>query len=68
MATKQIYFWHGRDKAFEAKIAKFCRHNAEDDQYYWDGTLDEFQVAYGGKFIVYPDQICVTPFSNFGQR
>jgi len=66
--SRDIYFWHGRDPKFEAKIAKICRYDETDYKYYWDGTLDDFEKAYGEKFIVLQGQICVTQFSNFGQR
>jgi hypothetical protein len=65
--SRNIYFWHGRDAKIVEKIAKICRYEASDECY-WDGTLDDFEKVYGGKFIVYPGQICVTQFSNFGQR
>jgi len=66
--TRSIYFWHGRNKQIEEKIAKICLYDAEKSLYYWEGTLDRFEEAYKGKFIVYPGQICVTQHSNFGQR
>jgi len=67
MTKRQIYFWHGQSSKIEKVIAAFCTKE-DDDRYYWYGTLDEFEIAYGRNFIVFPGQICVTEHNSFGQR
>jgi len=64
--VKLIHCWHGRDQKIEQKIAAICRK--QDDNYFYFGSLDDFEKLWNDKFIVYPQFIGVTQFNNFGQR
>lgn len=67
MKRRYILFWHGRYPNLIKKIELFCP-KTNDDNYFWEGSLDEFERLYGDKFIVFPDKIAITNYSSFGQR
>jgi hypothetical protein len=54
------------------KIESFCEAEydciKERNEYYWSGSLDEFERLHSAVFLVYPEEICVTQFSSFNQR
>lgn len=68
MAKRYIAFWHGKTQKLEDKVACFCEYDPEKEQYYWDGSLDEFERRLNDKFIVYPDTIAITQYGSWGQR
>jgi hypothetical protein len=77
MKTYNIYFWHGIDDKLAKKLSKFCDAEPSCSSLFftYTGTLDNFTEKYNDKFIVMPsgtnlnnDTICVTQYSNFGQR
>lgn len=73
-----IRFWHGMpsgDSPFLQKVKRLCRTN-EQNNVFWDGTLNEFEYVWRDKFMLLPPQeeenmlisgrICITDKSNFG--
>jgi hypothetical protein len=82
-----IHFWHGippGDSLFMRKVNSLCRKRPEDNQYFWDGSLEDFAINWGDKFIYMPPQLtfatkssniqyimgtlCITPYGGWGQR
>ena len=72
VTKRHIACWHGRDKKLVEKIESFCEAEydciKERNEYYWSGSLDEFERLHSAVFLVYPEEICVTQFSSFNQR
>ena len=77
-----VRFWHGTpafDSHFLKRVKLICRYNDLQNNYFWDGTMDEFIARWQDKFIFIPPQtttdaeyvlgsIYITWQSNFGQR
>ena len=71
-----IYFWHGFTqrlaKTLEERTHYFqdqtCLDQPRHGEYEWRGSLDLFKEQYQDKFIVMGETICITQYSNFGQR
>jgi hypothetical protein len=63
-----IHFWHGVSQASVKRIEPFCVE--KDGNWFFEGTLDEFNAQYGRLFLVLPEynMIAITQFSNFNQR
>ncbi len=71
MKTRRIWMWHGTmPNSYMNKLASFCDSSDDDPviQYVYTGTLDDFEVSWGGKFMVMGDIIAVTHNSNFNPR
>jgi hypothetical protein len=75
-----IRFWHGTpdaDSFFMEKVKKICRKD-EQNNFFWDHSLNEFEHAWRGMFLFMPanesdgvfisGRICITQHGSFGQR
>ncbi len=75
-----IRFWHGTppaDNHFAKKIEKLSR-KGEQNNLFWDGTLDAFAHQWGEKFLYYPAEdrekeyiagnIFITHYGGWGMR
>ena len=82
MKARPIKFWHGGypDKIVDklesmpneviTKVSQMVQNHKKRYMFdfYWLGTLDEFEKLYNDKFIIWGGDIWVTQHSNFGQR
>jgi hypothetical protein len=79
MKPYMIRFWHGMPRAcsFLEKVEKICTKDSQNN-YFWNGTLDEFFAKWNDKFMMLPAEdnekeyivgrIFITPHNSFGQR
>ena len=71
----RIFFWHGMQTRTDcySKISTMCNWNSTLDAYIYVGSLDNFSIEYGERFMFIPSEdasynvLGVTHHSNFGQ-
>ena len=73
----RIFFWHGKTERFAEEVRGKLAGKLieENDQFIFQGTLDDFAKLYGGHFMFRSkggiwnlNTLCITEHSTFGQR